>query len=102
MSTQFSPEAVRSLLPNNGDTPLGAEFVTYIRELPRLVAEGEEGRYAVIKGDKVLSTWDTYRDALHAGHEHFEPGDFSVNKVDEADLDRLAVILARKGAPCQS
>jgi hypothetical protein len=53
---------------------LRAEIVTYLRELPRLLAEGQEGRFALIKGDQLLSIWDTFDDACQAGHELFPMG----------------------------
>jgi hypothetical protein len=47
------------------------EIRTYRRELPRLLAEGQEGRFALIKGDEVVSVWDTFDDAYQAGRERF-------------------------------
>jgi hypothetical protein len=46
---------------------LKREINTYRRELPRLLAEGEEGRFALVKGDQLIAVWDTFDDAYQAG-----------------------------------
>lgn len=61
---------------------LETEFDTYGRELPKLLEDGEAGRFAVIQGDKVFSTWDTYRDALQYGYERFGDQPFMVQQID--------------------
>jgi len=58
----------------NSLEPIKAEIRTYLRELPRLLAEGHEGRHALIHGDAVLSIWDTFDDAHQAGAEKFGLG----------------------------
>lgn len=62
--------------------PLRAEMETYYRELPRLLECGEDGRYAVVKGDKVYGAWDTFRDARQCGIELFADQLFMVQIVD--------------------
>ncbi|MBL8183185.1 MAG: hypothetical protein JNM56_15800 [Planctomycetia bacterium] len=66
---------------------LEIEFDTYGRERSRLLEEGEAGRFAVIQGDKVLSTWDTYRDALQYGYERFGEQPFMVQRIDARDIE---------------
>lgn len=63
-------------------TPLRTEMETYYRELPRLLEEGEEGRYAVVKGDTVYGAWDTFRDARQRGGELFGMEQFMVQVID--------------------
>ena len=58
----------------------------YYRELPRLIDEGEEGRYAVVKGTTVHGAWDTYRDALQYGYDRFGTESFMVQVVDSRYL----------------
>jgi hypothetical protein len=84
--------------------PLAAEVATYRRELPRLLEEGEGGRFAVIKGDQVLATWDSYRDALQYGYERFGDHPFMAQRIDARDVDRLAQIFpaSGNGIPCPS
>ena len=59
-----------------------AEMETYYRELPRLIEDGEEGRYVVVKGGTVYSVWDTFRDARQRGGELFGMEQFMVQEVD--------------------
>jgi hypothetical protein len=84
------PESIR---------PLAREVNAYLRELPRLVAEGEEGRYALIHGDDVLSVWDTLGDAEQAGYERFGlDGEFFTQPIRGRDLERFRTLIAPKGA----
>lgn len=69
--------------------PIEQEIRTYLRELPRLLAEGQEGRFVVIKGDEVLSVWDTFDDACQAGRERIPLGEaFLAQPIDAGDLSR--------------
>lgn len=70
--------------------PLVAEVATYFRELPRLLAEGEAGRFVLIKGDKVVGVWDTFDDAYQAGVLLYGFGPFLAQPIDERDVHRLA------------
>jgi hypothetical protein len=63
--------------------PLATEMAVYYRELPRLLDEGEAGRYAVVKGETFYGTWDTFRDARQFGNERFSDGLFLTQQVDE-------------------
>ena len=80
-------------MPNNLPAnlkPLEREISTSYRELPRLLAEGEEGRHVLIRGDEVFSTWDTFADAVRAGHEKFGVERFIAQQINSRDLDGLA------------
>jgi len=65
------------------------EVATYGREIKRLLAEGEAGRYALVKGDEILSIWDTQRDAMQAGCEKFGLEPVAVVKIDPRDPERI-------------
>ncbi len=39
--------------------------------MPRLLAEGHEGRFVLIKGEEVVGVWDTRREAVDAGWARF-------------------------------
>jgi hypothetical protein len=69
------------------------EIATYVRELPRLLEEGEEGRYALIKDDEILSIWDTDGDAIQAGVEKFGLDPICVMKIDARNVARYAVLM---------
>jgi hypothetical protein len=80
--------------------PLFAELVTYYRHLPRLLGEGEAGRFVVIKGAEVCNAWDTCQDALQYARERFGDQLFMIHRVDPRDLDRLAPFIPPQEAPC--
>jgi hypothetical protein len=78
------------------------EYAVYRRELPRLLDEGEAGRYALVKGDQLLSVWDTSGDAIQAGYQRFGLDDpFVVQKISPRDLQLFAMLDARKEAQCR-
>jgi hypothetical protein len=63
--------------------PLRTEIRTWLRELPRLLAEGHGGRHALIKGEEILSIWDTFEEGFEAGTDRFELGEpFLVQPVE--------------------
>jgi hypothetical protein len=78
------------------DHPLAREWATYCRELPRLLAEGEEGRFAVVKGEVVDSVWDTRPDAVQAGYDRFGLGPFMIHRICRVERP---VIITRYFAP---
>lgn len=106
----MSAEPTRPTRPLVNITPGGREalkiyaqeIATYRRELPRLLQEGEAGRYALIKGDEVLSVWDTQRDVLQAGRERFGLAPIFVQEINPRDIERFALLVAQLEAECQS
>src|SRR3954454_1222445 len=60
---------------------LRTEIRTYLRELTRLLSDGQEGRHALIKGEEVLSIWDSFEDAYQAGRERFPLGEAFLAQV---------------------
>ncbi len=73
-------------LPDLPDTdPLAREWRAYKREVGRLLAEGHAGRHALVKGDEVVSVWDTRRDALQAGHDRFGLAAFMVHQIEPVE-----------------
>lgn len=59
------------LPPADPNEALAAEWETYRRELGRLLAEGHEGKYVVIKGDEIIGIYDTWDEARHVGLEKY-------------------------------
>jgi|SRR5262245_39707399 len=78
------------------------EIATYLREVPRLLKEGHAGRHALVKGDEVLSIWDTEGDAIQAGRERFGLDPIFVKTIDLRDPERYALMLAAKDSLCPS
>jgi hypothetical protein len=60
---------------------LDRELETYRRELPRLLAEGHEGKFALVHGDRVDSLWDTDQQAYEEGCKRFKLELFLVQQV---------------------
>ena len=75
--------------------PLEQEISTYYRVLPRLIEEEQEGRYALIRGDELLSVWDTLGDALQAGHEKFGLEPFMTQRIRATDRKALEPYFVR-------
>ena len=55
------------------------ELETYRRELPGLLAQ--EGKFVLIHGDKVISTWTTHEDAIQQGYSQFKLEPFLVKRI---------------------
>ena len=62
-------------------TPLAEELSTYKRELPRLLAEGHEGRAILIKGDQIVGLFDNEQEAVRAGYARFLRQSFLVHTI---------------------
>lgn len=88
MNTQAIPGTAVPGTVGDLDT-IRREIATYRRELPRLLAEGQAGRFALIHGDEVVSLWDTSEDAYQAGCEPFRGEPFLAQPVDARDLTRV-------------
>ena len=73
---------------------LATEIHTYFRELPRLLAEGEDGRIVVVKGAELFGVWDTHHDAIQLGHERFPDGKFLAQEIDARFLDAFGAFFS--------
>ena len=47
------------------------EWNTYLKELPRLLAEGKEGKFVLIKGTEIFGLFDSWGEARSVGLERF-------------------------------
>jgi hypothetical protein len=59
------------LPPADPNESLAAEWETYRRELGRLLAEGQEGKYALIKGNEIIGIYETWDEARRIGLEKY-------------------------------
>jgi hypothetical protein len=64
------------------DHVLAQEWKTYKREVARLVAEGHEGRFCLIKGDDIVGIWDSSSAAVAAGLERYGLTDLMVHEIN--------------------
>jgi hypothetical protein len=60
---------------------LGSEWNTYCREVGRLLAEGQEDRFVLIKGETILGLYDSWHAARRAGLERFLLEPFLVHQI---------------------
>jgi hypothetical protein len=62
------PELPAIDLPEeSADPALAAEWKTFRQQVARLLAEGQRGHFALVKGGHPLTVWDTLADAARAG-----------------------------------
>jgi hypothetical protein len=106
VTTESKPTVTPVIVTDSGKQCLEAfrkEIAAYRRALPRLLEEGHAGRQALVKGDQVLSVWDTRADAFQHAYDRFgldEP--FLVQRIDPRDTERLALLDAQTEASCPS
>jgi hypothetical protein len=58
-------------LTKDTDGPLMTEWNFYLREIGRLLAEGQENRWLLIKGENIVGIWDTRDEAFAVASERF-------------------------------
>ena len=64
------------------DDPLAPEWHAFKREIGRLLADGLEGRVALLHGGAVHSIWDTRSDAMNAAFLLFDPATVLVQEIE--------------------
>lgn len=62
---------------------LSKEFETYKRLLPSLLPQ--VGKFALIKEDLLVDTYDTYHDAMRQGYDRFQLSPFLVKQIAPAE-----------------
>jgi len=73
-----------SKLPKrSADGHVAHEAETFLRELPRLLAEGHEGKWALVKGNQVVGLYDSLDEGERAGRERYMLQPFLVQPVRE-------------------
>jgi hypothetical protein len=80
---------------------LEKELETYRNNLPALKGEND-GRFVLIKGDKVIDIFTSYDDALKAGYTTFGLEPFLVKRIEAVEqaqfISRFTDPLALKSA----
>jgi hypothetical protein len=67
------------------DSPLYQEWKTYLREVGRLLAEGNLDRHVLVKDDQIIGLWDTHDMAMTGGYQRFPGEPFLVHQVQERE-----------------
>jgi len=70
----------------SADSPIYREAQTFRRELPRLLAEGHDGKWALIKGNEIIGLYATLDEGYRLGRERFLFHPFIVQPVREWQL----------------
>jgi len=73
------------LPPAKPGEELAEEWETYRREVGRLLAEGNEGRYVVIKGREIVGIGDTQKEALAAADQRSPLQPFLIQQIRERE-----------------
>ncbi|HYT92797.1 MAG TPA: hypothetical protein VEL76_29035 [Gemmataceae bacterium] len=72
-------------------SPLACEWDTYRHALPRLLAEGHETRFILIKGDTIVGLYETFEAAYEVGLKAYLGQPFLVHQIlTEEPLLRLS------------
>jgi hypothetical protein len=70
---------------------IAQEWDVYRREVGRLLAEGHEGKFVLIKGDEIVGIYPTHEEAERAGYERFVVVPFLVQQIlTEQPLGRVS------------
>jgi hypothetical protein len=77
------------------------EIAAYLRALPHLLEEGHAGQHVLVKGDKVIGTWKTEAEAIHAGREQFGLESIFVKVIDPRDPERFGLLETPEEPGCQ-
>jgi hypothetical protein len=79
--------------PAQPGSPLSTEWDVYRREVGRLLAEGHEGRWILIKGEEILGIFDKREDASTLGYKRFLLDGFLVHQIQTRErIYRVAPI----------
>ena len=82
-----SPQTIHytELPPSRPGDTFAKEWETYRREVGRLLAEGNEGRYILIKGGEIIGIWNREEDALATGYQKYPLQPFFVHQIQERE-----------------
>jgi hypothetical protein len=96
-TTADSPLSIHytQLPPAPPDSLFHAERELYRREVGRLIAEGHEGRWVLIKGEEIIGLFDTREQALDVRAERFFGQPVLVQQI----LTREPVLVITPGTP---
>jgi hypothetical protein len=73
------------LPPAEPGSPLVTEWEAYRREVGRLLSEGHEGRFVLIKGEAIVGLYPTWDAASAEGYRRYLPEGFLVHQVQSRE-----------------
>jgi hypothetical protein len=74
---------------------LEREIETYKQKLPKLLVH--EGKFVLIKNEKVIAIVDTYGEALQIGYTRFPAGPFLVKQIQAVEPVRVYFLDVKSG-----
>jgi hypothetical protein len=74
-----------ALPPAQPNSQLSEEWDFYRREVPRLLAEGEEGRFVLIKGEEIIGIWDTAEEAEAVAFHKYPLGPRLIHQIQRCE-----------------
>lgn len=76
-------------------------YQAFLRELPQLLRT-DEGKFALMRRQKIMLLLDTFRDALKVGrHIYGYDGVFSIQEITDKPVYCYSVVEGSKGLTCQ-
>jgi hypothetical protein len=69
--TEYPTIHYTELPPGPPNKPPDVEWECYRREVGRLLAEGHEGRWVLIKGEEIIGLFDTREAAMAEGYKRY-------------------------------
>jgi hypothetical protein len=69
------------LVEDTSDTPAARDWNRYRREVGRLLAQGHEGKWVLIKGGEIVGIWDTEEEANRVRLQKFLMQDVLIHQV---------------------
>ncbi len=64
-----------------GAGPIDREYELFRREIGRWLAEGHEGKFALVKGEEVVGLYEDERQAFREGYRLFHQTGFMVKQI---------------------
>jgi hypothetical protein len=61
------------------------EWNTYLGEIARLLVEGQEGKFALIKSSAIVGIFESESEALREGNERFPGQQYFVHQIREKE-----------------
>jgi hypothetical protein len=71
------------LSPAPADDPAGVDWNAYLANLPRLLAEGCEGKTVLIKDGEVIGVFDSWDEAAGEGYRRYPRQQFFAKQLRE-------------------
>jgi hypothetical protein len=80
-------------------SPVSREWNTYRREVGRLLSEGHEGEFALIKGEEVVGLFPTFAEGIREGRARYQFQPFLVQQIREREP---LLVIRGHSLPCPS